>query len=148
MNLSRRRTRAASWLGWLLIGAISFGASMALAEGPPPAFMRNFYAPQLVMQNQRAIDLRADQRKAITRAIQKTQTDTIDLQWKMQEAVSELEAAVSKDTIDEKATLAIAERMMEIEGKVKRAHLGLLIQIRNQLDPDQRKRLERIRDGG
>lgn len=148
MNIPRRRTRAAGWLGWILMGMISLGASMALAEGPSPAFMRNFYAPELVMRNQRAIDLRADQRKTITRAIQKTQADTIDLQWKMQEAVSELEAAVSKDTIDEKATLAIAERMMEIEGKVKRAHLGLLVQIRNQLDPDQRKKLERIRDGG
>lgn len=148
MNVSRRRTRAAGWLGWMFMGVISCGASIALAEGPPPAFMRNFYAPELVMQNQRAIDLRADQRKAITRAIQKTQADTIDLQWAMQDALSELEAAVSKETIDEKATLASAERMMEIEGRVKRAHLGLLVQIRNQLDPDQRKRLERIRDGG
>ena len=148
MNISRRRSRPARWLGWMLMGVISLGASIAVAEGPPPAFMRNFYAPQLVMQNQRAIDLRADQRKAITRAIQKTQADTVELQWAMQDAVSELETAVSKETIDEKTTLAIAERMMEIEGKVKRAHLGLLVRIRNQLDPEQRKRLERIRDGG
>jgi len=118
----------------------------ALATNPDPPFMRSLFSPELVMQNQRAIGLRAEQRKAITRAIQKTQSETVELQWDMQDAAHLLGREIAKDPIDEKAALSVAERMMEIEAKVKRAHLGLLIQIRNQLDPKQRDQLRRLRD--
>jgi len=35
---------------------------------------------------------------------------------------------------------------MTIEGQVKHAHLGLLIQIKNQLDAEQQAKLLEIRD--
>jgi len=54
---------------------------------------------------------------------------------------------MENDRIDEKAALAAAEGVMSIEGQVKRSHLGLLIQIRNQLDPDQQAKADRPRCG-
>lgn len=148
--MSWMKTKRARWVG-RSVAILSIGllwVSSVSAEEKPPAFMNHLYAPELVMQNHRAIDLRKDQRKTITRAIQKTQSATIELQWAMQDAASELQQAImSSDTIDEAKALAIAERMMEIEGRVKRAHLGLLIRIRNALDPAQRKRLGEIRAG-
>jgi len=120
----------------------------ATAEQKPPAFMRNVFAPELVMRNAHEIGLRPEQRKAISQAIQQTQARTLELEWDMQDAAGELESAMSQARIDEKAALAAAERVMSIEGRVKRAHLGLLIQIKNQLDPDQQSKLRALRDEG
>lgn len=121
-------------------------APSAAAQAPEPEFMRNFFPPELVMQNQRAISLRKDQRKLITKAIQTTQSATVELQWEIQAAAGELGEAVSATTIDEKSAIEIAERMMDVEGRLKRAHLRLLIQIRNALDADQRAKLQTLRE--
>lgn len=147
-RIERRRTRlGVVWAIALLFAAALVGAGAALAQGPEPAFMKQFFAPDLVMKNHRAIGLREDQREAITRAIRETQSKTLELQWAMQDAVSALEAQLAEDPIDERRAAKAAEKVMEIEGRVKRAHLALLIRIRNRLDPDQRQRLRAIREG-
>ncbi len=143
----KNRIRSLAVLACALVLSLSTLPGVAGAQEGEPPFMRNFFPPELVMQNQRAISLRKDQRKAITKAIQSTQSETIELQWEMQEAAASLEEAVAVPKIDEGAAIAIAEKMMEVEGRVKRAHLALLIRIRNVLDPDQRERLAEIREG-
>jgi len=143
-----RRWRGGRVAAWIAIALLAgFAPLPSTAKDAEPAFLKNLFAPELVMQSQRAIGLRAEQRKAITTAIQKTQAETIELQWSMQEAVSQLETEIGRDEIDEKAALTAASKMFELEVRVKRAHLGLLIQIRNQLDPEQRRRLRRLREG-
>ena len=136
------RNRLTTWFACI---AILSPCTTAAAEGPAPAFMQNVFSPELVMKNARAIELRDDQRKAITEAIQRTQAATVELQWTLQDAAAELTHEMENDRIDEKAALAAAERVMSIEGQVKRSHLGLLIQIKNQLDPDQQAKLAATR---
>jgi Spy/CpxP family protein refolding chaperone len=137
---ARRITLVLLTLPWLSLPAI--------AQGPEPPFKHDVFAPELVMKQHREIGLRDDQREAITEAIQHTQAATVELHWAMQDAVVELTREMEKDRIDEKAALATAERLMSIEGRVKRAHLALLIQIKNQLDPAQQTRLKALRASG
>jgi len=144
MNEVKFRKRSRGLLA--LMVAVMLVAGPTHAQNSEPAFMKNLFSPELVMQNQRAIGLSGKQRKAMTRVIQKTQSDTLEWQWAMQDAVQRLEDEISKDPIDEAAAISIAKQMMETEGKVKRAHLSLLIQLRNLLDPEQRNRLRKLRD--
>lgn len=149
MGMRTTRPGRGAALAWMMLAVMLFAsAAGAAGDKPEPKFMRHLFAPDLVMKERRAIDLDEDQRKAITRAIQKTQSETVELGWSMQDAATDLESEITKETIDEKAALAAAERVMSIEGQVKRAHLALLIQIRNALRPDQRERLRKIRDEG
>lgn len=129
----------------LVIAIALLSAAPGHAKEPEPSFMQKLYPPELVMQNQRAIGLQDEQREAITTAIQQTQSATVELSWTMQDAASRLTDEMSKPRIDENTALAAAEEMMTIEGKVKRAHLGLLIRIKNTLDPEQQRKLDSIR---
>lgn len=117
----------------------------AFAKDADPAFMRMLYPPELVMQNHRRIDLSKDQRKTITKAIQATQAATVELGWSMQDAAARLNEEMSQQKIDADAALEAAGRVMELEGQVKRAHLGLLIKIKNTLDRGQQEKLDSIR---
>lgn len=133
-------------LGALVCVGLAVCVAAAAEDRPPPHFMQAVFAPELVMRSAREIGLRPEQRKAITQAIQQTQAQTLELEWQMQEAAVDLEREMGQVRIDEKAALAAAERVMSIEGRVKRAHLGLLIQIKNQLDAEQQQKLAAIRD--
>ena len=131
-------------LFWIVAVSILV-SSASLAKPPEPEFMRQLYLPELVMQNHRAIDLSREQRKTITKAIQATQAATVELGWSMQDAALELKQQMSAAKINEAAALEAAERMMAVEGQVKRAHLGLLIQIKNALSKEQQRKLDTIR---
>lgn len=131
---------------WLACAALALSLTAARAESEEPPFMQSVYPPDLVMRNARQIELRPEQRQAITKAIQTTQASVVELEWEMQDAAAELTREMDQARIDPTAALAAAERVMSIEGQVKRAHLGLLIQIKNQLDPEQQAKLQAIRD--
>ncbi len=132
----------------VFFGVLIAIALPSLAEVPQkaPPFMREVFPPELVMQSARAIALRPEQRKAITQAIQQTQAKTLELEWDMQDAAGDLAHQISQTRVDSKAALAAMERVLSIEGQVKRAHMGLLIEIKNQLDAEQQKKLKAIRD--
>lgn len=121
--------------------------------GPPlphqeDPLARFLFPPELVMQQQHAIGLKPEQRTAITRAIQEFQTKVLDLQWQMQDETQRLTGLLEKPTVDQGAALAQIDKVLAVEREVKRAHIGLLIQIKNSLTPEQQARLAQARTGG
>ena len=120
----------------------------SLAKDPEPAFMKSLYPPELVMANHRAIGLSKAQRTKITKAIQATQASTVELGWSMQDAASRLNEAMNQPRINGEVAIEAAEQVMSIEGQVKRAHLALLIEIKNTLDVEQQRKLDAIRARG
>jgi Spy/CpxP family protein refolding chaperone len=108
--------------------------------GRPP-FLRQLFPPEVVMKNQRDIELTDEQRAAITAAIKTTQGNVLDLQWKLEDEQQKLTKLLEADRIDTKAALAQADVVMDAERKVKKEHLTLLIQIKNLLTPEQQKEL-------
>lgn len=110
-------------------------------QPPDDPLARVLFPPELVMQHQQDIALRPEQRAAITKAIQEFQNKVVDLQWKMQDQSQRLVALLDKPTIDPVPALAQVDEVLGTEREVKRAHLTLLIQIKNMLSPDQQARL-------
>ncbi len=98
------------------------------------------------MQHQRTIALQAPQRASITAAIQSLQANVVDLEWDMQAEGQKLTELLNGPTIDEDAALAQVDRVLDIERQVKKAHLGLLIQIKNTLTAEQQAKLRRLQD--
>jgi Spy/CpxP family protein refolding chaperone len=72
---------------------------------------------------------------------------TTELQLTMMEGFGAVEELAAADPVNEKALLAATHDVLLAEMKVKEAHMGLLVRIRNALTPEQREKLRRIRDG-
>ena len=143
--------RAAGITLVLLLGALGAGSQQPQPSGPggPPhqedPLARFLFPPELVMHQQRAIGLKTEQRAAITRAIQEFQTKVLDLQWQMQDETQRLAELLDKPVVDQAAALAQIDKVLVVEREVKRAHIGLLIQIKNQLTQDQQVKLAQLR---
>ncbi len=100
------------------------------------------------MQHQQDIGLRAEQRAAITKAIQEFQTKVVDLQWRMQDQSQRLASMLDKPSVDQSAALAQVDEVLGVEREVKRAHMSLLIQIKNTLSAEQQAKLAAARGAG
>src|SRR5690349_11244102 len=119
------------------------------APGAPPddPLARVLFPPELVMQHQQDIALRAEQRASITKAIQDFQTKVVDLQWRMQEQTHRLAALLDRPAVDQAAALAQVDELLGVEREVKRAHITLLIQVKNVLSAEQQAKLTVARGG-
>ena len=115
---------------------------------PDDPLSRFLFPPDLVMQQQQAIGLKPEQRTAITRAIKDFQGKVLDLQWQLQEETGRFGELLDKPVVDQAAALAQIDKVLAVEREVKRAHIGLLIQIKNQLTAEQQAKLAQVRAGG
>jgi len=100
------------------------------------------------MQHQQDIGLRPEQRATITKAIQDFQSKVVDLQWRMQEQSQRLASLLEKPAVDQAAALAQVDEVLGVEREVKRAHISLLINIKNSLSAEQQARLAAARGTG
>ena len=134
-------------LSLLMASLCATSAWSAEPAKPDDPIAARLFPPELVMIHQQHIGLTDAQRRAITGAITALQSKVVDLQWAMtseQEALAEL---LDRPSVDEAAALARADRLMELERRVKHEHLATLIRIKNTLKPEQQARLRALADG-
>jgi Spy/CpxP family protein refolding chaperone len=124
------------------------GARMGMM-GPgrtgPPAFLEELFVPSLIMEHQGEIGLTAAQRKTINEAMSETQERVLTLRWQFEEKSQALRKLVAAERVDEAAALAAAGEVLAIEEQMKKAHLGLLVRIKNALTPAQQATLRKLR---
>ena len=101
--------------------------------------------PELVMSQSEALGLTDKQRGAIKAEIQKMQMKFIDAQWDLQENTSRMARLLQQVPVDEAKVLEQADRIMSLEREIKRAHLTLLIRIKNTLSAEQIAKLDTIK---
>ena len=106
----------------------------------------NLFPPDLIMRHQQDIALAPEQRTAITKAIQEFQNKTVELQWQMQDQTQRMATLLSKPSIDETAALQQLDQVLNVEREVKRAHIGLLIKLKNTLTAEQQAKLASHRE--
>ena len=118
-------------------------AATARADGPPPhphadPIHDKLLPPELIMGHQQELGIDAKQREAMIKDIEKTQALVTELSWKMSAAVEEGVKLLDAPKIDEAKALAAADRIMSLENDIKKAHLMLLVRLRNALTDAQR----------
>jgi Spy/CpxP family protein refolding chaperone len=104
------------------------------------------FPPELVMQNQQAIGLSEEQRDAIKAEIQRARTLFTDLEWDLQNEMEAFNSLISQDKVNEEKALAVLEKVLTHETKIKKTHLTLAIRIKNLLSAEQQAQLREIRD--
>ena len=121
-------------------------AGSAVAQQPDQdPIGQNFFAPELVMQNQEAIGLSGEQREYLKTEIRQAQLKFTESQWKMQDEMEKLVALIKQPSVDEAQMLAQLEKLLAAERDVKKAQLTLLARIKNKLTPEQQSKLAELR---
>jgi Spy/CpxP family protein refolding chaperone len=108
-------------------------------------FATVLFPPELIMQHARAIRLSDEQRIAITRLIEQLQGQVIGLQWQMAEQVQALKETLSRTRVDQDRAIDQLNRVLDTEKSIKKAHLEMLIRIKNVLRAEQQSELARLR---
>ncbi|HTS18375.1 MAG TPA: hypothetical protein VMP11_12440 [Verrucomicrobiae bacterium] len=120
------------------------GAAGRPRHGAPELMAENFFPAELVMQNQKAIELTADQQSAIKAEMQKTMAQFTDLKWQESAEQETMQSLARQDHPDEKQSLAEFNKLLNIENDIKRLQFGTMVRIKNILTPDQQARLRQI----
>lgn len=130
--------------GLALLCALAAVARAEPGKNDDPIAAR-LYPPELIMKHQRELAIDDKQRDAIVAEVQKTQAKLVPLQWQMQGASEQMAKLLDAPKLDEAKVLAQADKIMGIEREFKRAHLGLLVRLRNLLTDTQRSHLAELR---
>lgn len=129
-----------------VIGMILACAGGSLqAQHVPDAMTENFYPPDLIRQAHQVIGLTAEQEDTLKSAFGKVQERITDLQQRMKEEAGKMAALSKKEKLDEKAVLAQADKVLNLERDLKRAQLELLIKIKNTLTSEQQAKLRELK---
>ncbi len=142
----RPMNRRALWilLAFLLLAPPGRAAESPGAPGADPIGSKLF-PPELIMEHQAEIGLDDRQREAILKEIERGQQQFPRLQWQLQAASQQLVKLLDGPQVDEAKALAQASEVMKLETEIKKAHLTLLIRIRNVLTEAQRAKLQALR---
>jgi Spy/CpxP family protein refolding chaperone len=131
------------WIPMMLLALASIArAEPQKADDPIGA---RLFPPELIMKHQRELGIDERQRDAIVAEVQRTQSQLVPMQWQMQGATEQLASLLEAQQVDEARVLAQADKVMSLEREFKRAHLSLLIRLRNLLSDAQRGRLAELR---
>jgi Spy/CpxP family protein refolding chaperone len=114
----------------------------ALAENTPGSdpIAVALIAPDVVMNHQDAIGLTDAQRKAIQSDALSAQDKFASLQWQLSAATEKLATLLGATHVDQDRAMAALDSVLTLEREVKHTQLTLMIQIKNELTPDQQSR--------
>ena len=96
-----------------------------------------FVSPDVIMQNQRELGVTAEQRERIKSIVSEAQQSFTPLQWDMEAETEELHAILAQEDISRDEVFAQLDKLLAVESRIKRAHLGMLIELRRALTPEQ-----------
>jgi Spy/CpxP family protein refolding chaperone len=131
-------------LGVLICADRAVAQASAKQQGDP--FVTVLFPPELIMQHARAIRLNDDQRGTITKQIEQLQSRAVRMQWQLSEQVQALRETLARPRVDQDRAIDQLNRVLETEKDIKKAHLEMLIRIKNVLRPEQQAELARLRD--
>jgi hypothetical protein len=116
------------------------------AREPLSAIESRLFPAELVMENKAALALTPAQETAITKELDRSQSELVKLQWDLQTEKDKLVKVLDDAKIDEPRSQKAAEALMQRENAIKAVHLGLLVRIKNILTPAQQDKLRATRD--
>jgi len=120
------------------------GGRHMMFGGHAGMMMERLQPPTLLMRYQDKLKLTPEQIDAIKKEMKTFQSNSVDVEWSLQSASSELKKALREDNIDKDKTLSLLDKVMQAENSLKKQHLAMLISVHNVLTPEQIRELRRL----
>ena len=128
-----------------LLFALLLTCSMEAAPPHPDPLDENLFPPELIMQNADEINLGDEQRERIEEEMRKAHERFTDMHAERERRLEAMSTLLKKERINESAALAQFEKVMAQELEIRRAHLSLVIGLKNKLTPEQQTKLMEIK---
>ncbi len=122
------------------------GILSAQSEAAEDPFASLLFTPEEIMRHGRTIELNDEQRDGITRLIEELQGKAVGLQWRLLDETDSVKEAMERPRVDLDRVMDRFRKALNTEMEIKRAHLELLIRIKNILTPGQQEELLRLRE--
>ena len=106
---------------------------------------RHLISPELIMQNQHAIELSDQQRTSIVEAMTTAQAAFTEYHWDLQNEMQKLATFLAEPQIEEEKALEQLAEVLAKESQIKRAQMGMMIRIKNYLTEEQQSILQEIK---
>jgi len=103
------------------------------------------FPPDLMQRAQGEVQLTDAQRQHIQEEAEKMGTRFREVQERVEKEADALGALMKPEHVDVPAALAQLDRLLDAEREVKRAQIGFMIAIKNQLTPEQQAKLAAFR---
>jgi Spy/CpxP family protein refolding chaperone len=129
-----------------LLACAERAAAQAAPRQDADPFATVLFPPELIMQHARAIRLSDEQRGTITRQIEQLQSRVVKMQWQLTEQMQALRETLARPRVDQDRAIDQLNRVLGSETDIKKAHLEMLIRIKNVLRPEQQTELAKLRD--
>ena len=130
----------------LLRCLLLLAASSIHAEPPPGSPVDALlFPPDFIMQNKDAIALTDAQADAIIAAAQNAMPDFEEMNKNVQSATQDLAALLAEKPVKVDAALAQLDKVMDREREVKRAHLKVILAVRQHLTSQQIDKLAEMK---
>jgi len=119
----------------------------ALWAPPPPVdpLAENLFPPEWVIFYQSEIGLTEEQRNILMVEIHKAEGRFTDLQQRLQKEAETLANLLKKEQVEEQAALAQFDKVFDRQREIQRAHLALVVGIKNKLSSEQQAKLREIK---
>ena len=131
----------------VLCGLLWLSGSSLLAQQPPAdPIGENFVPPELVLQQQHALGLNDEQKNFVQAEVQKAHERLPELQRQLEKERDALAALLKKERAEEVPVLAQLDKLLDVERRIRRQQLTLLLRIKNKLTAEQQAQLKAFRD--
>ena len=124
-------------------------SSIATAQGvgqQKDVFKGKLFAPNIILENQDALDLNKEQFTAIRAAVVEVQGSVAEHEWDLREAYMKVLADLDEVPIDEDKVMENVEAALLAENKVKQLQVTMLIRLRNLLTDEQVQYLQSLQE--
>ena len=111
-----------------LTGAAILTRTALHAQQPSPPkdpFADSLFPPELIMQNQEAINLTDDQKNTLKAELRQAQTKFTELQWQLEDQAEKMATLLKQPRPDEQQVLAQLDKVLNAEREIKREQIGL-----------------------
>ena len=109
-------------------------------------FHKHFVSPEFIMRHQDDIGLTDEQKAYMKEQIQEAHAAFAGLEWDLQGAIDTMNNLMEKDAVDEKQILDQLDKVLDLENKIKRTRLTLVIRIKNKLTAEQLTALKEMKE--
>ena len=123
-------------LGLCLVLLSSIAAAQGVGQ-QKDVFKGKLFAPNIILENQDALDLSKEQFTAIRAAVVEVQGSVAEHEWDLREAYMKVLADLDQVPIDEDKVMQNIEVALLAENKVKQLQVTMLIRLRNLLTDEQ-----------
>jgi Spy/CpxP family protein refolding chaperone len=97
-------------------------------------------SPDVIMTHQDALGLTDTQRKAIQSDALSAQDKFASLQWQLSGATEKLATLLGATHVEQDRAIAALDAVLALERQLKHTQLTLMIELKNELTPDQQMR--------